>query len=107
MHCVPQLLCDQRLVRIVHYDPLGLVRFHTPFVEEALCLAAAENHLSQIHWVLEDGADGAGVPVKGLAPVVALIVIRIVLVEVGLRVENSLFPQDLCHPHIFLTGESM
>ena len=100
MHCVPQLLCDQRLVRVVHYDPLGLVRFHTPFVEEALCLAAAENHLSQIHRVLEDGADGAGVPVKGLAPVVALIVIRIILVEVGLRIENSLFPQDLCHPHI-------
>ena len=42
----------------------------------------------------------AGVPVKGLAPVITLIVIRIVLVEVGLRIENSLFPQDLCHPHI-------
>ena len=97
---VPQLPADQRLVGVLDDDPFFLRGGDAGLIEEALELGASEYELPQVDRVVEDGPDGGGVPVVGLAPVFALEIIGIVLVEVCLRIEEAPLSENLGHPHI-------
>ncbi|MPM52982.1 hypothetical protein SDC9_99746 [bioreactor metagenome] len=71
------------------------------FIKKALGFCPSKYRLTQINAVIEDRADGGGMPVKRLSPVITvLVVIRIVLIKIRLRVQNTALPQDFCHSHI-------
>ena len=98
---VPELLAHQGLVCVLHHDPVRFLGGHPALIEEALCLGFPKGQLPQIDRVVQDGPHRGGVPVKRLAPVVAvLVVVRIVLVEVSLWIEDIPLPEDLGHPYI-------
>lgn len=108
MDGVPQLLGDQRLVGALGDDPFLLRGWDAGLIEEALELGAAKHDLPQVDPVVEDGLNGGGVPVVGLAPVFALEVVGVVLVEVGLWIEDASLPEDLGHPYIaYAVGEHL
>ena len=71
-------------------DPFLLRCLHPAFIKEVLGLAAAKDHLAQIERIIQNDPDRGGVPVVGLAPVVAVfVVVRIVLVKVCLRIQHT------------------
>ncbi len=86
---VPQLLGNEGFMGALGDDPLLLRGGNAGLIEEALGFRPSENRLSQIDAVVEDGPDGGGMPVVGLAPVFALEVVGIVLVEVRLWESSS------------------
>ena len=101
MHRIPQFLRDQRLMCILCDHPFFLRGGNTRFIKESFCLCPAKYHLSQINSIIEDGTNGCCMPVIRFTPVVAVfVVVRIVLIEVCLRVQNIPIPQDLRHTHI-------
>ena len=78
----------------LHDDPVFLGYGDSCFIEESFGFRTPKHHLAQIDSVVQNGSDGGGVPVEGLSPVVAVfVVIGIVLIEVGLRVQNIALPQ--------------
>ncbi len=97
---VPQLTSDQRLVGTLGDDPLLLRGGDASLIKEAIELGAAKHELPQIDRVVEDGSDGGGVPVIGLAPVFTLEVVWVILIEVCLGIEDASLPENLGHPHI-------
>ena len=71
-------------------DPLFLRRLYPALIKEALGLAAAKDYLAQIYRVIQNDPNGGGVPVVGLAPVVAvLVVVWVVLIEVCLGIQHT------------------
>ena len=101
MHRIPQFLRDQRLMCILRDHPFFLRGCNTRFIKESFCLCPAKYHLSQISPIIENGTNRCCMPVIRFTPIVTIfVVVRIILVEVRLRVQNIPFPQDLCHPYI-------
>ena len=86
---IPQFLGDQGLMGVLGDDSFLLWGWDTGFIKEALELGAPKHELPQVDPVVQDGSDGGGVPIIGLAPVSALGAVRIVLIEVCMGIEDA------------------
>ena len=101
MHRIPQVLSDERFVCVLRHDPLRFICRNAVLIKEALGLCASEYDLAKVYGIVQNCPHRSSVPVKGLSPVVAVfIVVRVILVEVRLRVKDLLPTQNLCHTYI-------
>src|SRR5574344_1143415 len=103
MYLIPQLLRDYRLVSILDNNPILLRSIDIILFTDGFNSLFTEYNMSEINHIVQQNPHGHGMPVIRLLPIITLVIIRIVLIEIGVGIQNALTAHRLGNPVVTIS----